>query len=67
METFRLRDCFRGWTGCRSGIRRDRAAARQLARMILAAIVLLELATGSTPAAFGFQQEATAPHWIWHP
>jgi len=30
--------------------------------MILAAIVLLELATGSTPAAFGFQQEATAPH-----
>jgi len=55
METFMLADCFRGWTGSRSRIRRDRAPARQLARMILAAAVLLELATGSTPAAFGLQ------------
>ena len=33
----------------------------------LATTVVLLLATGSMPLSAAFQQEATAPHWIWHP
>jgi hypothetical protein len=34
---------------------------------VFATAVVLQLATGSTPAQGAFPQEATAPHWIWHP
>ncbi len=54
------------WTGRVPEARRDGAAGIWLARMIVAAAVALGLAAGSTPAVFGFQREATAPHWIWH-
>jgi putative heme-binding domain-containing protein len=67
MERFMLLEVFESWTGRGTGICRDGAAGPRLARGIVAAAALLGLATGSTPSAFGFQQEATPPHWIWHP
>jgi len=34
---------------------------------VFATVLVLQLATGSTLAPGAFAQEATAPHWIWHP
>ena len=66
MERFMVSDGCEWWTGRVPEARRDGAAGIWLARMIVAAAVALGLAAGSTPAVFGFQREATAPHWIWH-
>gem|GEM_PF-4985542 len=47
--------------------RPDRGRGRLSLLGAFATTVVLLLATGSMPLSAAFQQEATAPHWIWHP
>ncbi len=47
--------------------RRGSGRGRLPLRSVFATALVLQLATGSALAPGAFAQEATAPHWIWHP
>ncbi len=59
-----LRGIIGAWISFQSDKHGRGACLRQLARVMTAGVLLM-LGVGWSPAALGYQQEATPPHWIW--